>query len=533
MFLVGCGPRETAEAPSEESLTSSPSEDDKEQVTADPNKQFEPDEVLKAVNEARAKTWTGFSMNQYSYQFNKVNSQVTKDTNTKMTFHAYTNGFEAEQTNEEGEGTYSDFKVTSSNSGTLSSYALEDPSIFAYGYQAKQGDHDDDFYNELEVNKWQDASKTFDNTINGIMEDVTKGATGEGFWTSKDGYATDYSTDVVDGNYVFKRVAYVTATDEELQQGYADEENYVEYTLSPSLELLSYTYHTKIYNTHVDSGINGENYIHLEGIQYGERTEKQDISKITDLSVIPAANVITLSHKVEVPEGNISSDKVLELFKNLSYYAKGTKSSHNEYVVQDYAADGTYDSKVIEDSTAYQDYITIVKGEKTDGKTQEKTVTEDQTVGKDTRVEITHKKGEEFTYDFPIDPLTLGYRSENNFNPSGFYPNSLFFAEAKSFGEENNGFSITNRTLNSATNTDGKISIDWSLDSTYPTLPSIPETHKNFKITIDNGFLSKIEIYEPKDNKQTLTGSYTMTKGELDKYTGELFTYQEPDNSGM
>lgn len=533
--LIGCSQKsdlissQQSNVPDSQTITQTSSTTE---TTANPDKQFTEDEVLKLVNDVIQKTLTDFSITQYNYQYNKITNQVLNNKKTNTVFHSFTKGFEAEQTNEKGEGTYEDFTPTSKNSGILSSYPSDDPSYFVYGYKANEGGNEDNFYNELEVNKWQDASKTLDNNIKLIFDDIAKGTTGEGFWTSQNGYALDSYTEIIDGNYVFKRYAQITATQEDLQMGYADEENYVEYTISPTFALLSYTYHTKIYNTNFASGINGETYIHLDNMKFGEKVAKQNISKITDLSIVPETNILLSSKKVDVPKGDISQDIVLDLFKNLPYYSLGTKSSHNEYSIDEFDSTGSsYKSSVIEDSTRYQDYITIKKRQKTNQSTLVKTLEEDQIVGKDTRVEATHSKDGQLSYDPPIDTYALGFKSEASFNPSGYYPLSVFFSEAKKFGEENNGISITTRTLNSATNNNGTISIDWSLDSTY-TIANIPETHKNFKIAIENGFLSKIEVYDKDTNNQyVLTESYNMTKGDYDKYEGETLPYVEPEQS--
>lgn len=499
----------------------------------DPKKSFTADEVLRIVDQTRAKDFTGFDLTQYKYQFNKSTQTVLSDERNTFQYRAYSNGFEAQKKIETGEGTFDEFHPTATISGTLSAFPLNEEGYYGYGFVAKEGGHAQDFYQELESNRWVNASTHFDIVLDEITDGMAQGTTGEGFWAAEAGYTSDVFTDVIDGNYVFSITSTATSTEEEIANGYADEENSVSYTISPSLELLSYTYHTKIYNQRKDSGINAETVIRFSNFQFGGRVEKGDIAKITDISNIAKDSLTLAPKKLIIQDGDTPSDQVLELFKNLPAYAKGTKAAHKEYQATSY--DDPSEKSVVEDSTAYLDDITIAKKEIADGASQSKTAAEDQIVGREKRIEVAHKNGTSLIYEAPIDPLVLGFSKQSLFNPSGYYANSnhLYFNEAKAFGEVKSDLSTTTRTLVSATKKNGLLSVEWTLDSVY-TLQGVPETHLKFKLEIRDDFLSQLTVIDTTGGKETIKETHAMTQGDLQAYSGELFPYQEPQiEAGM
>lgn len=495
--------------------------------------------VVSAVNSLCSKSIIGYDEVYYRYQYNYNTNEVLYDLKQTLEYKGYTNGFECNAVIENGSGIEDEFVADESSTikGVESGYAVSNENYYAHVFDSSEGEGDgsEDFYEALEANKWLDESKHFDLLVASFESVMTTAASEEGVWPSTYGYAEpvdSFSVDVENNCYVFRRTSTASATDEQIQYGYAEEENYVEFLLDADFELISFEYHAKIANGRFESGgINGVTQFVYNNFQFGTKSEKSNIHKMSEERINSLADDQVNREKEVVSgieDGTISEENVLAIFDNIAAYCVDTKSSHNEFDSKTMDSDwNEIDISVVSDVVAYKDYLTICEQEVTladESDQYEETI---QVRGGDEGVETSSKIGDDIECSF-IQISTVGATTVSYFNPNGYYVNALYyyFQECDAFGTVES-WGTTTRALVSATKEGSTINIVWTLDTVYGS-EYLTDTHYKFDITIEDDFLSGIKVYNTSGEGEVLVQDSTNVKGEKEEFTGTLIDFEMP-----
>lgn len=500
-------------------------------TTEDPNVPVEVkmEDVANAIKKLAESNINGYNYTIRKYQDNFLNGEVYSNFAQSVDYKLHETGYTQVIKNYEPSkpSLVLDNKV---DEGEGRGYYLGEE-FFVNGYKSTTSS-DNNFINYYENNIYFDFNDLA-NVYPGLLADAYTAFTNPtSIWPEDVGFIHEenaFTVETVEDSYIATYTAYAL---EDPTMGYAHEVGSMKVTLDKELNATNVVFNTDLfdpgYTEDVDAHVNSIQYFSVGNFTFGD-VDKTAVEPFADGTFTDEQISGAPKHVVEgVAEGNVSEEKVIEILDNLEAYAAGTKTTViDTFQAEFYNANWEPMGPVNIDSTitAYKDYIVIADNHYEFVLPEHAPYDEvRQVVAGEDGIETTFKVGDSLSYMFNEKANVT--KIDSFFNPSAAYSDSSMqftfpTIVDNGFGVVDSGYSVSEYKLVSAVKTGNKIDIEILSKFTSDLLNS----ENTYKLTIVDDFLT---YYEYSDKETGDLFKYTMTKGELEEYTGELLPFEKP-----